>query len=460
MSAKWWKTRRSETPARRATVFAVGSVSPARSSSMRASATLRRVRWPRATRPSRAGSSSATSAARSSGACASSGSGVGGRVGATMALPVARLAGPRRGASVHSVPLPLSGENPTGGGDLRNAPIHGRPAAAGSGLQGLQTERLHNGRTTIRPAAANDVPGLERHRLVAAGRLVGTVGDDQDAPLAGRRRARSRAPRRPGPGRARWSARRAPGPAPAPAGRGPPPVVGARRRTRRRRPRPPGSRGPRAVRPPSPSRRAARNASAISCSPASGRPRTRLDRTVPANNCARWSASAQAARASAWRSCSTSAPPSDKVPASSGQNRRSAVTRLDLPAPLEPVTATRRARPGRRGSRRRGRGGGRRRSAGRRRRRPPRARQPVGTDGWAGSVTGTGTSSSAKRRSAAARTSSERATASGTPGHRFEGGEGGERKHGHHDLAEMMVVHGGRRRRRAPRSPRPRGTPA
>ena len=68
MSAKWWKTRRSETPARRATAFAVGSVSPARSNSIRASATLRRVRCPRATRPSRAGSSSATSAARSSGA--------------------------------------------------------------------------------------------------------------------------------------------------------------------------------------------------------------------------------------------------------------------------------------------------------------------------------------------------------------------------------------------------------
>ena len=50
------------------------------------------------------------------------------------------------------------------------------------------------------------------------------------------------------------------------------------------------------------SRWAAANASAISWSLASGRPRTRLDRTVPAKSCARWSASTQAARASAWRS--------------------------------------------------------------------------------------------------------------------------------------------------------------
>ena len=42
------------------------------------------------------------------------------------------------------------------------------------------------------------------------------------------------------------------------------------------------------------SRRAVRSASVISASVASGRPRTRLDRTVPANICARWSASAQA----------------------------------------------------------------------------------------------------------------------------------------------------------------------
>ena len=57
MSVKWWNTRRSETPACSAIDLAVGSGSPSRSSWHRASATLRRVRWPRATRPSLAGSS-------------------------------------------------------------------------------------------------------------------------------------------------------------------------------------------------------------------------------------------------------------------------------------------------------------------------------------------------------------------------------------------------------------------
>ncbi len=80
----------------------------------------------------------------------------------------------------------------------------------------------------------------------------------------------------------------------------------------------------------------------ISASVASGRPRTRLDRTVPANICARWSASAQTARAVGLAQVARRRLLRAKSePSSSGQYRRSAVTRLDLPAPLDPVTATR-----------------------------------------------------------------------------------------------------------------------
>ncbi len=71
MSAKWWNTSRNDTPARAATALAVGSGSPARRRATSASATLRRVRRPRARRPSVASSpaSAATSRSTRSSSC-------------------------------------------------------------------------------------------------------------------------------------------------------------------------------------------------------------------------------------------------------------------------------------------------------------------------------------------------------------------------------------------------------
>ena len=176
---------------------------------------------------------------------------------------------------------------------------------------------------------------------------------------------------------------------------------------------------------------------------ASGRPRTRLDRTVPANSCARWSASAQAARASAWRSCS-------HVGAA---ERQRAV--LERPVAQERGDEARLA-----GAARAGHGHP---AAGRQPQAHPvegagkagvvaqggvgeghlgHARRPAAT-GRPGRRPGPARPRARRGAAAAARTSSERATASGDPRHRLEGGQRGQREHGHHDLAEMMGVDGG-----------------
>jgi hypothetical protein len=86
---------------------------------------------------------------------------------------------------------------------------------------------------------------------------------------------------------------------------------------------------------------AASRAASTSSSVASGRPSVTLERTVPANSWALWSTRAHAARTSDWARPVDGDPAQVSTPSSRGQKRRSALTRLDLPAPLEPVTATR-----------------------------------------------------------------------------------------------------------------------
>ncbi len=120
MSAKWWNTSRSDTPARAATALAVGSGSPERRSATSASATLRRVRRPRARRPSVASSpaSAATSRSTRSSSCSQ---GIRQCEVEAAKAPVACSAGRLRGAWSHWISLSCQWGNPTPNGILRTA---------------------------------------------------------------------------------------------------------------------------------------------------------------------------------------------------------------------------------------------------------------------------------------------------------------------------------------------------
>ena len=109
--------------------------------------------------------------------------------------------------------------------------------------------------------------------------------------------------------RVRSWARRGRGPDPERAGRGPRRGVGVPRPRARLPPRRPACRGRAAASPPTRPGGRSRARRRCSSSLASGRPRMRFDRKVPANSWACWSASAHAARASAWARRLTSVPP-------------------------------------------------------------------------------------------------------------------------------------------------------
>ena len=189
---------------------------------------------------------------------------------------------------------------------------------------------------------AGDHPALlEGHGGVAAGGLVGPVGDDQHAAAVTGRRSQDAAENGVGEldRRARSWARPAAARGRAPAGRGPRPGAGALRPRARRRRRRRVCRDRRATRPRSgrAGRRAARRRwrrRRRRVGPGSGWPAASRRRAAPVGPPAR-RRRARPPGATATRRCRRR----ESVPRSSGQNRRSALTRLDLPAPLEPVTA-------------------------------------------------------------------------------------------------------------------------
>ena len=219
------------------------------------------------------------------------------------------------------------------GGPARRRRRRARPSDRRRGLPPFR-----RGRSDL---SRHDSPRLERDGGVAPRRLGGPVRDRPARCAPRPLRARPRGARRPAGGRARWWARRGSRRVPGRAGRGRRRGAAARRRRARPRPRRRGCRARPAAWPPT--RRGGRPAA-----PRRSRPRRRR-----AGRGRGWSApcrrtSGRAGRparrrhaVSCWERRSTSIPPSESVPPSSGQKRRSAVTRLDLPAPLDPVTATR-----------------------------------------------------------------------------------------------------------------------
>ena len=151
MSAKWWNTSRSDTPARAATALAVGSGSPAERRATRASATLRRVRRPRARRPSVASSpaSAATSRSTRSSSC------LRGSGSARSRPPKPRSPAPPAASEEPGVTgshFPFQCGNPTPGEILR--PLAGREPVL----------RTHDGATTSSWRSPRDELSVHRPR--------------------------------------------------------------------------------------------------------------------------------------------------------------------------------------------------------------------------------------------------------------------------------------------------------
>ena len=225
--------------------------------------------------------------------------------------------------------------------------VGGRPRPAEIGLQlGLQRRsRLHNGQNNkgLLGLWGHDAPGLERHRLVAAGRLVGPVGDDEHAALAAAAAARtpsstSSASAGSSPLVGSSSTRTGPGRQQG-AGHGQPSAFAAGQGDAvlaHRRLEPVGECGHPGRQAGRPQRVGDLLVGGVGPAEDEVGPHRAGEELRPLVGQRAGGADvglAQLARRRCRRATS--------VPASSGQKRRSAVTRLDLPAPLDPVTATR-----------------------------------------------------------------------------------------------------------------------
>ena len=187
------------------------------------------------------------------------------------------------------------------------APRPGRRSRTSTSSKGSRPTRRWVTRSVARPSPARTISSRTR-RSVTASRWA--VGSSRRRNGAVRRSARARARRCRSPPRAGAPARRSRCRAPPAAGTTPRAGVASRTRATPRRSRP-------------------------------GVARRRFSRRVPVKRCVRWAEKAIASRTVSGASDRTSRPRSRSEPSGTSQKRRSRWTRVDLPEPLAPTTATR-----------------------------------------------------------------------------------------------------------------------